>query len=274
MNNESELLTRKLICEKCHTSFEVTKPRKNFRGKNIPRFCSRVCANSRIQTDEMNNARRNKLKGISTGPSPFKGVEKTPRIIRKCANTKCENTFRILNSSAIKYCKRCSPLFNGGYRNGSGRAKHGYYKGIYCGSTYELVWVIYNIDHSIIFERFQGQLEHDGTRYIPDFLIGNTIHEIKGYCDELTVSKKCEVARKNGYDIVVEYKKDIQYMFDYVESKYNTKKLYELYDEYTPKYKYNCSYCGIEYCNEIKKKSELNFCSRQCAGKHIAKMKE
>jgi hypothetical protein len=51
----------------------------------------------------MNNARRNKLKGISTGPSPFKGVEKTPRIIRKCANTKCENTFRILNSSAIKY---------------------------------------------------------------------------------------------------------------------------------------------------------------------------
>lgn len=27
----------------------------------------------------------------------------------------------------------------GGYRKGSGRSKHGYYKGIYCGSTYELL---------------------------------------------------------------------------------------------------------------------------------------
>lgn len=273
MNNESELVTRTLICEKCNNSFKVTKPRKNFRGKNIPRFCSRVCANSRIQTVEMNNARRDKLRGVSTGHSPFKGVEKTQRIMRECANPKCEHAFRILASSDVKYCKQCSPLFNGGYRNGSGRAKHGYYKGIYCGSTYELVWVIYNLEHDIQFQRFPGLIEYDGTKYIPDFLIGNMIHEIKGYCDELNVAKKCEVARMNGYDIVVEYKKDIQYMFDYVENKYKTKKFYELYDEYSPRHKYICSCCGTEYNSEAKKSSKLNFCTRKCAGKYLANLK-
>ena len=42
----------------------------------------------------------------------------------------------------------------GGYRPGSGRAKTGYYKGIYCGSTYELAWVIYQIDNNKDFSRF------------------------------------------------------------------------------------------------------------------------
>src|SRR6516164_8460315 len=41
--------------------------------------------------------------------------------------------------TAFKFRKKAK----GGIRIGSGRSKSGYYKGIYCGSTYELCWVIY-----------------------------------------------------------------------------------------------------------------------------------
>jgi hypothetical protein len=50
----------------------------------------------------------------------------------------------------------------GGYRIGSGRSKSGYYKGIYCGSTYELCWAIHALDHNIKFSRFDKKLEKDG----------------------------------------------------------------------------------------------------------------
>lgn len=81
-----------------------------------------------------------------------------------------------------KFCTRvCAGRASvGGYRPGSGRAKTGYYKGIYCGSTYELAWVIFNIDNHIQFERFSGFIESNGVKYFPDFIQGNTIVEIKG----------------------------------------------------------------------------------------------
>jgi len=53
----------------------------------------------------------------------------------------------------------------GGLRNGSGRSKSGYYKEIYCGSTYELCWVIYNLDHNISFSRFSGYLTDGKIKY-------------------------------------------------------------------------------------------------------------
>jgi hypothetical protein len=37
----------------------------------------------------------------------------------------------------------------GGYRKGSGRGKSGWYKEYWCDSTYELCWLIYQLDHSI-----------------------------------------------------------------------------------------------------------------------------
>src|SRR5713226_6636200 len=37
----------------------------------------------------------------------------------------------------------------GGYERGSGRGKKGRYRGYWCDSTYELVFVIYTLDHEI-----------------------------------------------------------------------------------------------------------------------------
>jgi hypothetical protein len=158
----------------------------------------------------------------------------------------------------------------GGYREGSGRSKSGYYNGIYCGSTYELCWVIYNIDHQIKFERFPGKLEKNGITYYPDFLLsdGKTIVETKGYEKQESVDKKIKIAESFGYIVNVLRKDDLQYTFDYVTKTYNTKKFYELYDGYKPKYKHLCDCCQKEFETDRKINTETKFCSRTCAGRY------
>lgn len=158
----------------------------------------------------------------------------------------------------------------GGYRQGSGRSKSGYYKGIYCGSTYELCWVIYNIDHNIEFTRFPGKLEKNGVIYYPDFLLADkkTIVETKGYEKQETVQQKTEVAESHGYIVCVLRKDDLKFVFDYVTKRYGTSKYYELYDDYKPQYEYVCNHCNSTFFVDKKKKTDMYFCSRVCAGKH------
>jgi hypothetical protein len=157
----------------------------------------------------------------------------------------------------------------GGYRPGSGRAKSGYYKGIYCGSTYELCWVIYSIDHNVKFERFTTKLERNGIIYYPDFLLddGKTIIETKGFECQEKVDIKTKVAESFGYTVNVLRRDDLKDMFSYVEKTYKTKKFFELYDNYKPKYNYICDCCKIEFFTDKKRKLEIKFCSRICAGR-------
>jgi hypothetical protein len=160
-------------------------------------------------------------------------------------------------------------IIMGGYRQGSGRSKSGYYKGIYCGSTYELCWVIHSLDHGIKFTRFPGKLEFNGVVYYPDFLLADnkTIIETKGYESQESVDKKSKVAESLGYNVKVLRKKDLEYAFKYVQETYNTNKFFTLYDEYKPKYSYTCSYCKIQYETDRMLKTDTGFCSRSCAGK-------
>lgn len=157
----------------------------------------------------------------------------------------------------------------GGYRQGSGRSKSGYYNGIYCGSTYELCWVIHSLDHNIKFTRFPGKLESNGVVYYPDFLLDDnkTIIETKGYEAQESVDKKSKVAESLGYSVKVLRKKDLEYAFKYVQEAYNTTNFFTLYDNYKPKYSYTCSHCNTQYETDKVLKTDTGFCSRSCAGK-------
>jgi len=163
-------------------------------------------------------------------------------------------------------------MARGGYREGSGRSKQGYYKGIYCGSTYELCWAIHALDHSIAFSRFPGQLQKDKLIYIPDFLLadGKTIIEPKGYDKGDSVSKKTALAESLGYVVKVMRKADLKYAFDYVEKTYGTKKFHTLYDDYKPKYNYICSYCKKQFSRELRVKDIKKeiFCNISCSVKY------
>lgn len=230
-------------------------------------FCSRSCANSRgPRTDAFKKQVSEKLTGKKGHPNPLRGKHLVERVIKSCMN--CGLQFETLLKKPGKYCSNnCWKKQSGGYREGSGRAKIGYYKGIYCGSTYELVWVIYHLDHNVEFIRFPGSLEKDGIKYYPDFLLGNLIIEIKGYETQTIVDIKSNVAESYGYTVSVLRKEDLEKEFSWVRQKYQYKELYELYDDYKPKYNLICSNCNSEFFRDSKPKTDVVFCSRLCAGK-------
>ena len=147
------------------------------------------------------------------------------RFHQTCCN---ENCISQLISNKTKANPNC-----GGCRPHSGWGKSGTYKGYYCDSTYELVYIIYNLDHNIKFERNKTYYlyEYQGKtyKYYPDFLLeNNTLVEIKGYMDD---KNKAKIAAVNDREIIVLMKNDLQYAFDYVKANYKYKFLKDLYDK-------------------------------------------
>lgn len=120
----------------------------------------------------------------------------------------------------------------GGFRKGSGRGKKGVYKGYFCDSTYELVFVIYNIDHDIKFKRnligYEYQHGNKIHTYYSDFILEDgSLVEIKGYYTDL-VDIKAKAVNK---PLKILYRKDLQYAFDYVKTNYTYDKLEDLYEK-------------------------------------------
>lgn len=155
--------------------------------------------------------------------------------IGKYLNEDKEKERRINISESCKRNKK-----SGGLRKGSGRGKKGTYKGFWCDSSYELAWVIYNLDNNISFKRNTEKfkyLDNDIVEkfYIPDFIIDNTYYEIKGY-------KNTKLEYKLKYfphELKVLFYKDIRYIIDYVIDKYG-KNFISLYED--RKYK-SCKKC-------------------------------
>jgi hypothetical protein len=130
-----------------------------------------------------------------------------------------------------KYHKECWLKCSGGVKRGSSRGKCGWYKSYWCDSSYELAWVIYNLDNNIIFSRnkigFDYVYEGENHKYYPDFILddGNYI-EIKNFSSELTDAK----LKHFPHEIQILYKWDIKKeILPYVINKYGKDfiKLYE-----------------------------------------------
>ena len=100
-------------------------------------------------------------------------------------------------------------LNNGGYRQGSGRGKKGWYKGFFCDSSYELAFVIYCLEHNKTITRnlIRRKYIWEGRErnYIPDFFVDNEFIEIKGY-----KTKQWEAKLKCNPDVIVYYEKGLR----------------------------------------------------------------
>lgn len=149
-----------------------------------------------------------------------KGVAKTPEK---------EELRKLKISNSMKK----NPL-SGGIRRGSGRGKKGWYKGYWCDSSWELAWVIYNLDHNIKFLRnnvgFEYVFKNKKRKYYPDFKILDTYYEIKGRknFDKLNEINKEKIGQFK-YNLVILYENDMKQYLDYTINKYgkNFVKLYE-----------------------------------------------
>jgi hypothetical protein len=107
----------------------------------------------------------------------------------------------------------------GGYVRGSGRGKKGWYKGIFCDSSWELALVIYCIDHSIVIERNLASRTYiwDGEirKYLPDFIVDGSLVEVKGYS-----SPQWQAKLDANPDIVVYGKSAMQPILKYIVDNY------------------------------------------------------
>ena len=118
----------------------------------------------------------------------------------------------------------------GGYRKGSGRGKQGWYKGIYCDSSWELAFVYYHLENNLDIKRctdtrtyiYEG-VEHT---YIPDFVTKDGIIEIKGYNTKQALAKHLQ-----NSDIKVLYYDDMKFYINYAIDKVGKDFYKKLYGE-------------------------------------------
>jgi len=118
----------------------------------------------------------------------------------------------------------------GGYRKGSGRGKGGWYKGYWCDSTYELCWLIYQLDNGKIpIRNKKGYIytyEDKEFKYYPDFIVDDVIYEIKGYETDKDLVKYKSIKDKK---LTILNKDNLKDIFEYINSNYS-KDYITLYD--------------------------------------------
>ena len=111
----------------------------------------------------------------------------------------------------------------GGLRKGSGLGIKGWYKGFYCRSTWELAWLFYQLDSGVQVDKceqsFEYFYENKKHKYYPDFIVGDTFIEIKGYRDK-KVQAKIDQFPENKKLLMIEGKKEIKPYVDYAIEKY------------------------------------------------------
>lgn len=271
----SEYETHEKVCKNCGKVFY-----KCWTKWTLSEFCSQSCSkaySSNLKRDEVNKKVSKTLRDRNfLHPSQAKiAYELCPKKCPICGNniefSKRENkTCSYECGLKLISIKNTGNSNIGGHRDKGGRSKSGYYKGHFCGSTYELAYTIYNLDHNIPFERNTKGFpyEHNGKvhNYYPDYITPDGYVEIKGYWSERVDVKLAAVKEP----IQILYEKDLQYAFDYVSKTYlNGRKthLEELYDEKEDSFKYNykCDTCGKMFATNNKRKEDAKkFCSVGC----------
>lgn len=144
------------------------------------------------------------------------------------ANTEKDERQRRRKLSLIARENRCGNY--GGYKKGSGRGKHGWYRGIWCDSSWELAWVMFHLDHGIPFERnrerFEYQWQGEKHRYLPDFRMADgRLVEIKAWLDD---KGRAKLEACPGIQVVM--KKDMEPFLRYAVEKYG-KDFVRLYEK-------------------------------------------
>lgn len=194
-----------------------------------------------------------------------KGLTKETSEKVKNNSEKIKNTFnnrdvwnKGLTKETDERVKNISLKLNGKIRNNdfipknaSFRGKHGWYNGYWCDSSWELAFVIYNLEYDIKFQRntqkFEYEFEGKKYNYYPDFIMEDgTYIEIKGYETEKDKAKYIYFP----YKLKVLKRKDIKYILDYVNKKYS-KDFVTLYNDS----KYPQTRTRKEYFEDVKNKT-------------------
>lgn len=234
LSRNSKWKSFEVCCNKCKKEFTI-KEYNVLTPKKEKYYCSRACANSRNFSSETNfkksvSAKKSEKVKIANAANAklFRGsVKRIERVVSKCLS--CGEKIIHKINEPKKYHQKCWLKISGGFKEGSSRGKSGWYKGFWCDSSWELAWVIYNLEHDIKFERnkqgFEYLFENKKSLFYPDFIMDGWYIEIKNFN-----SKRLEAKLKNfPHFIKTLYEKDLKKEFEYVILKYGKDyiKLYE-----------------------------------------------
>lgn len=212
-------------CKKCNKEFEPSKGLINFcsmkcrQGKQWTEEDKKRKSSAAVNSEKVKSA--NKILGDNKIKS-FPGLRINGYRITK--ENICSVCDKIVLTTIVKnqlYHNKCWRSISGGYKQGSSRGKSGWYEGYWCDSSWELAWVIYNLDHEIKFERnkegFEYEYENKKYKYYPDFILEDgTYIEIKNYnCDRLRAKLKMF---PNSIEVL--YKENLKEIFNYIHNKY------------------------------------------------------
>ena len=224
-----------LTCDVCGKHYTKTLTESEF--KHLKFFnCSRSCANGRKHSDET----KEKIRIGILKYCKDNNKEYIPEYCKECGRELSPNN----KSGYCKDCYRNTEEYRtnlsmalkasdkvGGYRYGSVKSKHGWYKGYYCDSSWELAFVIYNLEHNIKFERNKTAFSYfyngETHKYIPDWIVNDEYIEIKGYDSEQWQAKLKQFPQ--NLKLTVLYENDIKKYINYAKNKYGNN-FVELYD--------------------------------------------
>jgi len=215
-------------CKKCGVEF--------VKVKGLLSYCSLKCRNSRERSQIIKQKISNSLKGRKLSEEHIKKIKEKSLKQTKEVKTKIsaslkkyfkEHKHHCLGKVGFKHNAETKLKLSisaklrqlGGYNpNSIKKHKKGMYKGFYCDSSWELAWVIYNLEHNIKFQRNKELFVYkDNKRWMPDFILEDgTYVEIKGYFGA-EAKNKIESFTK---PILVIKHNEIKKYLDYVVNKY------------------------------------------------------
>lgn len=247
---KNPLLHYKLICCICGNNYEIDEYKNNFENGKYKHTCSDKCAKTltckNTDLEEKNKKIKDTFKEIEFIPWN-KGKNLDPNIYWKdkihyknsfCKE--CNKEFTITETVSrnrlrdihfcsdeckSKYFSKLAKSHNfGGYKpNSIKKHHHGNYHGIHCDSSWELAYLVYNLEHNIPIKRCNIKrtyiINGKQKKYFPDFIINdNQIIEIKGYYD-----KGSKLKQEQNPDIIILFEKDLKEILNYVSTKYGNK---------------------------------------------------
>jgi hypothetical protein len=243
-----------LTCERCNTYYDKSTT------WNSNRFCSRNCANSRDRSQELKDRVRATLKDrydsgdiVRRSPSN-KGQSKIPKLPCKVCGVICKPH----RMTCSRQCFKLLTTQNALKQEKHGGGHKGRYKDIPCDSTYELAFLIWNIDQGINITRcdsvYPYTFKDKTSSYKPDFVVEGQEVEIKGF-----MSARAQAKLDQNPHVFVIDKINIQPFIKYVKHTYQVKDLRDLYD--TPDHKSSCPHCKSLFTKGYKTQQ---YCSVSC----------
>lgn len=215
----------------------------------ICKFCEKICKNANSLRNHERLCKENPNKQVS---SIIKYINDVRNGLRKSSNfgkTKenNEDIRRAIETRKRKYeSGEIKPGFLGKHhseetkqhlrsveRKNCRKNFHcGWYKGIWCDSSWELAFLYYCLENNFEIERNHERFEYNYKGkikgYYPDFKIKNEFYEIKGYKNEFYQSK-CDQFPKDKKLVIID-KNNIKKYLDFIIIKIGKefwKKLYE-----------------------------------------------